>query len=253
MTSFPPSNPIQPRWRFGHIVAIGALLMGLLLAGMTVLGALLAINNPEMLATGETPPLTLNFTLGATAVQSLAFLIPVLLVGWWVRVDWANALYWRNTSSKWWGITLLLALVCIPVTGIIASYTQQLLGYEEIYNPQLDFIIPEGFSWGALIGMTLTIGLLIPVAEEVIFRGVLFSWLSVHWPAWGVLLFTSALFAAVHVEPSIVAGTFFLGLACGWVVQQSGSLWPAVAIHALNNAVKVVIIYAALLLEIPLT
>ncbi|MDA0245894.1 MAG: type II CAAX endopeptidase family protein [Chloroflexi bacterium] len=244
MTEFAP--PPLARWRFAHLLWIG----GLLAAGLMALGAFIALNNPEV-ASGDVP-LTLEFTLGATALQGLAFLLPVALVGWWVGIDWRTAVGWRNTTTYWWGVTLLLGLLCIPVTGLIATYTQELLGYEEIYNPQLDFVVPEGFSWLALIGNTLTIGLLVPVAEELIFRGVLLTWLAAHVPGWAAVLFTSLLFAAMHGEPSIVAGTLFLGLACGWLVQKSGSLWPAIAVHALNNAVKVVIIYLALLLDIPL-
>ena len=249
MTDF--ASPPLARWRFTHLLWIGGLLFALLAAGLMAIGAIIALNDPQAAASGDVP-LTLGFTLGATAVQALAFLLPVGLVGWWVGIDWRTAVGWRNPTAYWWGIALLLGLLCIPVTGLIATYTQELLAYEEIYNPQLDFVVPEGFSWLAFIGMTLTVGLLIPVAEELIFRGVLLTWLAAHVPGWAAVLVTSLIFAAMHVEPSIVAGTLFLGLVCGWLVQKSGSLWPAIAVHVLNNAVKVVILYLALLLDIPL-
>jgi membrane protease YdiL (CAAX protease family) len=252
---FQPSLPPQPfgqsDWTFTHLLWMVALLLAVLGGGLAVLGVIVALLNPDALVDGV-PALSLEFVLGAVAVQGVAFLLPVAAVGWWVGIDWPNALYWRNTSAKWWGIAILLGIVCIPVTGLVATLAQQLMGYQEIYNPQLDFIIPEGFSWVGLIGMTLAVGLLVPLAEEVIFRGVLLSWLGNRASAGVALWVTSILFAAIHGEPSIIAGTFLLGLACGWVVQQSGSLWPAIAIHAMNNGVKVVVLYLALYFGVPL-
>ncbi|MCA9982011.1 MAG: CPBP family intramembrane metalloprotease, partial [Anaerolineales bacterium] len=53
-------------------------------------------------------------------------------------------------------------------------------------------------------------------------------------------------FALLHGELSLMAGTIVLGLLAAWSVERSGSLWSAVVIHVLNNAVKVLAIYLAL-------
>ena len=51
----------------------------------------------------------------------------------------------------------------------------------------------------------------------------------------------------------MAASTFFLGLICAVAVERRGSLWLAVLIHAANNSLAVVLVYAVLALERTLT
>lgn len=84
------------------------------------------------------------------------------------------------------------------------------------------------------------------IQEEVIFRGLLQSFLEQRWttrflvfraslsPA---VLFTATLFGIIHLGsgPTVIAGAILLGLVAGELRRRSGSLLPAVIIHALFN------------------
>lgn len=189
--------------------------------------------------------ISLAFSLAATTLQVMAFGVGVGLVMAVRRIP-PTAVGFNPMSQQWWLNSIALGLLCIPLTGYIA-YGFQTLFYDEVVNPQLDFVVPDGFSWTALIGMTLLVGLAIPLVEELFFRGVLFGWLRQNWSFWPAALFSSALFALLHGEPSLMAGTVVLGLLAAWGMEKSGSLWSAVVIHLLNNAVKVLALYLALL------
>jgi uncharacterized protein len=204
--------------------------------------------DPEALAGGEPLDLslTLGFSLAAAGLQALAFGLGVGVV-MWVRKIPNTAVYLRPLSQTWWQYATVLGFICIPLTGYLA-YGFQLLFYDEVVNPQLDFVVPEGFSWQAIIGMTLLVGFAIPFVEELFFRGVLFGWWRQKWSFWPAALLSSALFALLHGELSLMVGTFALGLLAVWAVEKSGSLWAAIWIHVLNNGVKVLVIYIALLM-----
>ena len=76
-----------------------------------------------------------------------------------------------------------------------------------------------------------------PVFEELIFRGLLYGTLRVRL-AWPLAALGSALvFALAHGYG--VAGfvsVFLSGLLWAWSYERTGSLLPAMAAHAANNA-----------------
>jgi membrane protease YdiL (CAAX protease family) len=76
-------------------------------------------------------------------------------------------------------------------------------------------------------------------AQELAFRGVLLGTLERSMPAWlanwsQAMLFGLAHIAVMYEGPaaSIVPVTILLGVALGWVTQKTGSIWPAVVVHA---------------------
>ena len=233
-------------WRWPDIAAIVGVIIALLAIGLPLITWLWGpdVSDTAVLDT-DTLDISLAFSLAATTLQVVAFGVGVGLVMVVRRIP-TTAVLLNPMSQKWWLNSFALGLLCIPLTGYIA-YGYQTLFYDEISNPQLDFVLPEGFSWTALIGMTLLVGFAIPFVEELFFRGVLFGWLRQKWPFWAAALLSSAVFALLHGEPSIIAGTVVLGLLAAWAVEKSGSLWSAVVIHLLNNAVKVLALYLMLL------
>ncbi len=84
-----------------------------------------------------------------------------------------------------------------------------------------------------------------PIQEEFIFRGLLQTAMaraaSVQGGFWAVhfpVVFVAALFGVIHLGSGIVvaAGAILLGLIAGELRRMSGSLVPAILVHALFNA-----------------
>jgi membrane protease YdiL (CAAX protease family) len=90
--------------------------------------------------------------------------------------------------------------------------------------------------WLTRIYLVVFAVVLAPVAEEFIFRGVLFPFvkqLGCPRLAWfGV----SALFALIHFDAAIFASLFVLALALTWLYEKTGNLLAPIAAHALFNA-----------------
>ena len=79
--------------------------------------------------------------------------------------------------------------------------------------------------------------LLVPVFEELFFRGLLLTWLNRHMRFLPALVVMSAVFAAMHVYPVALPYAFLFGLASGYVRRATGSTLNAVLMHILNNVV----------------
>lgn len=75
-----------------------------------------------------------------------------------------------------------------------------------------------------------------PVLEELVFRGAVQRDLERRWGAVTGITVVSLVFAAVHGRIWIFPLYFFLGMAFGWAVYVTRSVWAGVILHVANNA-----------------
>jgi len=90
----------------------------------------------------------------------------------------------------------------------------------------------------------LFIGLLTAIVEEILFRGcfqtIFFRWTkNMHAAIW----ITAVLFSAFHMEFYGFLPRLVLGLLFGYFTAWSGSIWPAIWAHFVNNGTIVVLTY----------
>jgi membrane protease YdiL (CAAX protease family) len=81
----------------------------------------------------------------------------------------------------------------------------------------------------------VTVALLAPAMEELVFRGVLFHRLAARWGIRRGLVVSSLVFAILHAERA--AGVFTFGLLMGLLYVRSGTLWLPTLCHVLNNGI----------------
>ena len=86
------------------------------------------------------------------------------------------------------------------------------------------------------------VGLLAPLAEELVFRGaVLRALLRWHKNAWVGIAISAALFALIHMNPAQLPHAFLVGLLLGWMYYRTDSIVPGVVFHWVNNTVAYVL------------
>ena len=84
----------------------------------------------------------------------------------------------------------------------------------------------------------LSIGLLAPILEELLFRGAIQGCLqqTVKKP-WASIIIASLIFGIVHMNPAQIPFAFLIGIMFGWLYYRTGSLLPGIVGHVLNNSV----------------
>ncbi|MEO1616418.1 MAG: type II CAAX endopeptidase family protein [Planctomycetota bacterium] len=98
---------------------------------------------------------------------------------------------------------------------------------------------------GFLIPLALAIGMTPALCEEILFRGYVQTRLNRRiGPLFGILL-SSFVFAAFHLDPVHCIGVFPIGVFLGLIAWRSGSLFPAMLAHFVNNAVGVIAVVLA--------
>jgi len=158
----------------------------------------------------------------------------------------------RPFNPLWLVAALALAIAILPLRGLAAYAAEALRGtnFSDI-QLRMDLIAPSGPLALNFVVTLLGAGVLAPVAEELYFRGLLYRWFRSRYNFWVALLVSSAIFAIGHADSiGVAASAFVLGLLLGAVYDRSRSLWLSIAIHAANNSLAVVLLYAALALKI---
>lgn len=101
-------------------------------------------------------------------------------------------------------------------------------------------------NWLATSLLLVTAGIVAPVAEELLFRGIILP-ACLQWvrPT-GAIIVSSVLFALLHNQGGVFITLFILGLLAGYFAWKNNSIWPAVVLHFLNNAAALVVDYTGI-------
>ena len=142
---------------------------------------------------------------------------------------------WRGASYGYLVVGGVLGLICMPALGTLAAKIRQLYQGTD-HNPQLDHLLLVDASTTQWVVMAILVTVVVPFAEELLYRGVFFGCVERATNAWVAILMSAALFRLVHYDLANSIGTGLLGLVCGLLRARTGSIMPAVAVHMSFNA-----------------
>lgn len=181
-------------------------------------GAALALALFPSFATAATVVLSAR-SRGLSASQ-LGFVRPrswrPIVIAWLVAVFAGPLTHW---SSSLWAAS---GSTSQPFEAFAAAMPAQRLGYTAL--------------------LAIVLGMLVPLVEEVIFRGVIHRSLRTRWPLFPAAILSGLVFAAVHLDVAHVAPLFMVGFILAWSYERSGSLWGAIIPHGGLNALTVLVI-----------
>ena len=131
---------------------------------------------------------------------------------------------------------LLVLMASVAVFRIV------LLTYVPCECPLLD---PAELGWGRVMASAAFAGILAPLVEEVLYRGIALPLLAARAGGWGGILLTTVSWSMAHGRPPLLPFVA-VGVALGWLTVATGSLWAAIGFHvAWNGAVVLYEIYDA--------
>ncbi|WP_301173245.1 CPBP family intramembrane glutamic endopeptidase [Brevibacillus nitrificans] len=119
-----------------------------------------------------------------------------------------------NPLSDWLGLSL-------------SSEREQQIEKEIVQAKQTDML--------AAAASFLVIGIMVPIAEEILFRGVIQTYLVRRVGAVIGIVLSSLWFALLHIDLALFVPLFVIGLGLGFVRHRYDSIWGAVLLHAVNN------------------
>lgn len=210
---------------------------GRLAGWLTLVAVLTALGYASRFAAGAEPSDDFLYrwdTFAAGVVQT-GLMTAVLL--WIVHDGPARDLLALRLPSSWSGAAGWTALVLVGIVAFGAVLDPVLEpGEEQGFVPD-DWDPTRADAFAANLVLT---ALLVPVVEELVFRGAGYSLLARHGrPA--AIVGTAVLFGAAHglvlALPVLVA--FGLGLA--WIRSRVDSVYPGMVLHGVFNAAAVLL------------
>lgn len=159
------------------------------------------------------------------------------------RPAWSHVGKAAFTYPAYFGtLIVIMLLLQLVFPGLIDLEQAQETGYN-----------PATFtSWYQYVLAFIGLVVLPPIFEELLFRGYLFGklrgLLEGRAGFWVSALTTSALFGAVHGQWNVGIDTFILSMYLSYLREWTGSLWPAIMLHALKNGLAYILLFIAPLL-----
>ena len=139
-----------------------------------------------------------------------------------------------------------------PIGMAAAAYLGYIaiaLVYSTLVHPQQEDVTRD-LGLGQGVFGTIAAGVLIviaaPFAEEIFFRGFIFGGLRRRLSFPAAAVFSGVIFGLFHFTGpgsiGVIPQLALLGFALAWLYEKTGSIYPAIAVHAVNNALAFAIL-----------
>ena len=165
---------------------------------------------------------TLAFTNTATATY---------VVIW--RKRHANSPLIAKIRKSWWRLSMdVLATILETIAIYLGATTIALLAKNAMNAPSPIQNITDEVPIAALATLSI---LVVPIGEEALMRGFVYPVMRQRFSAPVTIALSACLFALLHGNIVQIILTLPLGIACGYMYEQTHSLMQCIGIHMLFN------------------
>lgn len=214
----------EVRWGIGDMVLASAISLGAFGLFFLAIGGVSTVNqwegNPSSLA-----------WLAAIA-ESVLLLSVWLIVVKKYRLSW-SAVGVRLPSGGGAFILAAAALLGSLVFTSAYAFIVSGLGFDALVPEPLPIELAEDSA--LMLVSVLALGVWVPFAEEVFFRGFLFAGLAARYGLYVGVAVSAFLFAVVHFSLATIIPIFVTGILFGLVYHVTRSIWIPVAAHSAQN------------------
>jgi hypothetical protein len=207
-------------------IALLMILQALLLTD--VFGKALIDINLDQEMTSRVILLTL---LGLTATGIGSIWLSVIVIG---KRSWRQ-LGFKPLTKNWLRISIGLALVLVFVRVVIGTVLA--VRYPSLAEGMEDLLFTPGTDLLTNLGLLLLIALVIPIWEELFFRGFLYKWFRNRLGMWAAIGLSALVFGIFHLIPLQMFLAGIMGIALAWIYERSNTLWAPILMHMINNLI----------------
>ena len=184
--------------------------------------------------------------------QVLGFMMPAVVYALLVQEKPFNYLGFKKLQA-WPLLGIIAMFTVIPFLSWVTEWNEGIVFPESMraIEEQLrsikqssEEVIKIFISQGSLCSSMLIIAALAAVSEELLFRSVIQkSLISLFRNAPVAIIVTALIFSAFHMDFYGFFPRFILGMMLGYMFYLSGSIWPSMIMHFVNNATIVMLYY----------
>jgi membrane protease YdiL (CAAX protease family) len=210
--------------------------LGLTIAGLLQKAGLAAFQPPDGFGA---------VLLGTLGFQGVAWLL-ILFFLRQHQVAWREAFGFRGPQlPRALLLALLLAIAILPVAWGLQFISMDALTRAG-WPPEEQLavtLLANTKSWWLRVYLGAFAVVLAPVAEEFIFRGMLYPFVKQLGSPRYALFGISAIFALIHLDAGTLVPLFVLALALTWLYEKTDNLLAPITAHSLFNAANLVLLH----------
>ena len=201
---------------------------------MTV--ALIVMIYAVILATDHMPSMNPGHPVVATA--EVIFYVAGGAFAWWGlrKTGLRPFRAFTRRDARAIGIGIAALFLTRIATGIVLVATDQTKHVQAGFEHFDVTSKTQGITSISVVLAVLSLVVIAPVVEEIVFRGLLFGALARRLGVLGGAVVTALLFGAVHGDPVLFPTLAAMGFITALAYAGTGNLWVAVVLHASNNA-----------------
>jgi uncharacterized protein len=190
---------------------------------------------PTLITGADRTPIEVTAATAAILVVST-----LVLYGWQAIAAWLFSLRISRRGVADWGFVAPNSAFfwTIPV-ALVASYIVVAVHGVLLDPPPQDIVEQFPRTPGGVVLFFVLAVVFAPFFEELFFRGFLYTGFRASWGWWPAALASAAVFSLAHLQLTLFIPLFALGVALAWVYERTGSVWTAVALHAVFNGLSV--------------
>ncbi|MBN2029718.1 CPBP family intramembrane metalloprotease [bacterium] len=206
----------------------------------TAQSALLIIIMTLLLVTGIGILWELREAKWELLLLELLMAMPVLIFILVRKYSFSDLLKWKKVRVNVLLASSLIGLGFIPLSDEVDTLIQSAfpMPYEVTSALEKFLMINTTEEW---IIILLAGVLIASISEELLFRGFLLTSLEQTMRPTVAIVISACLFAVVHFNPWWMMTIWMTGLLLGFLALRSGSIFPAMVVHGLNNGVSILL------------
>lgn len=176
------------------------------------------------------------------------------LTAWAASRRWGTRRFVRDIglSIRWIDVPLgIVGAIVLTITMTVINLITYAIGLPNGSN--LSDVAEQGRSVPLFVSLFVLAGVIAPVTEEIMFRGLIQRGLASRFPGWGAVFIQGTIFGAAHYLPSegwgnltLLVSLAVMGVGLGFLANLTGRLGASIVAHAAFNCFQLTILWITL-------
>ncbi len=140
-----------------------------------------------------------------------------------------------------WTVIALIALIVVSI-AVLVIMEKMGISFE---NSKTETVQKDKSIYSFCIAV-IGAAIISPIYEEILYRGVFYTFFRDRYGMWGGILISSIIFTVVHIPTyNTLPVNFLSGVVFAWLYEKTNSILSAMIVHALFNFIAVLLTFVS--------
>lgn len=156
------------------------------------------------------------------------------------KLSWKDIGIWKlSWKNLLWTFVAVISLIVVSI-GVLMIMEKLGISFE---NSKTETIQDDKSIYSFCIAV-IGAAVISPIYEEILYRGVFYTFFRDRYGIWGGMLISSTIFTVVHIPTyNTLPVNFLSGVVFAWLYEKTNSILSAMIAHALFNFIAVLLTF----------